>query len=258
MRISEKSGFTLIELGLVLVILSLLASGLLSMATQNVRVAKRNELEMKMDTIEAALINYRKEHGYLPCPGDITLADSAQNFGFPAVPPGNCDGGDGSALNPTLNATYADADVRAGTVPVRVLGLTDEYAYDPWGGRFYYVVTASITAPGSFNPTTLTNSAFGDLQIWDESASELTGNAVMVLLSFGPNGRGAVQRSGQVKYNGTPSGDENDNCNCDGSTVHTVDNGFRSHRTNDGDFDDIIRYYTRTQLMSAADSTTDK
>jgi type II secretory pathway pseudopilin PulG len=258
MRKHKNSGYTLLELGLVLVVLSLVASGILTIATQKIRAAKLREVEVKMDTIERAVFSFRKANGYVPCPGDITLLESDQNFGFKAyssvATAPTCQDGDGSPLKP--NANFASGQTVGGMVPVRTLGLPDEYARDPWNGKFFYVVDKRITSTSTFNPAKLTDTTLiGSITVNDQTGSPRTSSAALLIMSFGPNGHGAYLGTAR-KFTGSTNADEWENCDCNASITGTFNSTFVAHPST-GDstnilnsFDDIVRYYSRTQLIS--------
>ncbi len=255
----------MLELGLVLVVLSLLVSGLLTVATQNIRLAKKKELEMKMDAIEEAVLSYRRMHGFIPCPGDITLVETAQNFGFQAVNPGSCQDGTGGALSPDIDAAWVSSNTAAGAVPVRTLGLPDDYARDPWGAKFFYVVDIRATAASTFAVSKLTNtSLIGSITVKDASDNTITSTAVMLLMSFGPNGHGSYVTSSR-KFTGSINDQEHDNCTCDdvGGTG-SFDSVFYAHPASGSSsgaldsFDDVARFYSRAKLSSDEDTATEK
>jgi type II secretory pathway pseudopilin PulG len=255
MRTGKKSGFTLLELGLVLIVLSLLASGILTMATQSVRIAKKNEIEMKMDAIYDAIINYRKAYGYIPCPADPRLADSNQYFGFQGTNPGNCTDG-----TPATNFQAGNTSSVKGDVPVRTLGLPDSYAYDPWGGRFIYAVQQIGTLSGGFSAVDI-NDTNPKMTIFDSATgTQITDQAFLVLLSLGPNGHGARQANAVIKYVGSTNTYEQENCSCTAAIPNSWDDGnfyigasTSSSSDTLNNFDDIGRFYTKWQITSATD-----
>lgn len=260
MTYRKNSGFTLLELGLVLVVLSLLVSGFLSVATQNIRLAKKKELEMKLDAIEDAVISFRKANGYIPCPGDLALADSNANFGFQAQTVGIniCTTG-------TPAATFNDgSNTVAGMVPVRTLGLPDDYARDPWNGKFLYVVDKRATDASTFSVAKLNDtSLIGSITVKDSGNFNITTTAVLAVVSFGQNGHGAYVGTAR-KYVGSTNAAEWENCACDASSVGTFDSEFYSYinagasATGLDTYDDAVRFYNRSQLVSDTDTKTEK
>ncbi len=257
----KNSGFTLIELGIVLAVLSLMLGGVLAVATQNVRVAKKEELKIKMDAIESALLAFRKVNGYIPCPGDLTQQTDDADFGVRAPDAGVCNGSSPAAF---VNTAVTAA---AGMVPVRDLGLPDSYAIDPWGGYFVYVTDLGATSTTTFTPNKITDtSTLGVITVLDELGGTRTAVAIAVLISFGPNGHGAYQVGGVRKLVSSTNDHEGQNCYCTPYPGGVFDIAtFYQHpaTTSPNDaldsFDDIVRYYTRGQFLSAtSDAITDK
>src|SRR5258708_7516387 len=126
-RISQQ-GFTLLELSIVLLIMSVMAAGLMTVMAQNARNERIDELNKKMDAIENALIAFRRANNRLPCPADGTTLITAANFGVEAVNPGSC----------TTGATFNSYGARtaAGTI----------------SANFYYL-SGSVATVGGVVPT---------------------------------------------------------------------------------------------------------
>lgn len=250
-RRKHKAGFTLLELGVVIIILSLLASGALAIATQKTRLAKQEEMLQKLNAIENALQSYRKSYNRLPCPANIALAESNNNFGFEAANPGSCIGG-------TPAATFDDGgNSVGGMLPVNTLGLPMEYAYDPWGGRILYAVDERITAADAFTTYPAYDANIGQITI-----ANVTSRGVAIVLSHGPNGHGAYQVNATRKSYGSVNTDEQENCDCNASAVTgAFDQSFvlQVNTTSTAgvldSFDDIGRAYTRQQFISVSEDT---
>jgi prepilin-type N-terminal cleavage/methylation domain-containing protein len=269
MRKSNK-GFSLLELSVVLVVISMMIGGLLNLATQMAAEAKQNELEMKLATIEEALLNFRKANNRLPCPADGTLSTTNQYFGLEGVTPGDCTTGSSYSANirtsaaalPTANfynSTYSNTV--GGVVPARTLGLSEGYMMDPWGGRFVYVVDKRLTATNAFNTHPATSTSVGSLTVRTRASAgaTLTSSAAVVLLSHGQNGHGAYQISGTRKISGATDSDELKNCHCTATSMTSTayDSTFVQHPSTEsvgaGGYDDTLRFYGRAYFRSSDD-----
>jgi len=244
----RRSGFTLLEISLVLLILSLMLSGVLAMLAQESRRSNAAELEMKMDAIERALASYSKRSDAyaLPCPSNPELALTHADFGFAASP--GCTTGSGSRAIP---AAYRNASAASGTVPVRTLGLPDEYAFDPWGNKFTYMVTIAITATNILQTSAVTdNTMLQEIRLYSTDAS--TGFFVSAtVVSHGVNGSGSFNRAGVRKSSIIRNTYEQSNCSCNGSGSLTFSN-IIYYGPYDGaeadveyQFDDVVRFYQR-------------
>lgn len=252
-NINDRRGFTLLELSIVLLVLSLVAGGVFAIMAQEVRRNKQSELQTKMDAIQNAMIKFRRQNNRLPCPADATAALSDENFGLEASNPGVCDGDPAANFNDTENTV-------GGVIPVKSLGLPDDYMFDPWGGRFSYAVDMRMTAPSAFTTYPVTNTTVGSITVLDVASNSRTTNAIAVVISHGNNGHGAYQLSGLRKSARSTNTDEQMNCYCDeNATATTFDNTFimRPHSgstsSSTSGFDDVLRYWVRSQMFSPAD-----
>jgi len=135
-----RTGFSLMELSVVLGIISLIAGAGMTMAQGALKAADRVTSQERLTTIKLALDSFAKTYGYFPCPFDRALAPTAPAFGRENRTAGSIDCG---ATNGTsyINA----ANIITGAVPVRTLGLPDSYAGDAWGNKFTYAVTMNHT-----------------------------------------------------------------------------------------------------------------
>lgn len=315
----RRAGFTLVELSIVLLIFSLMLGGILAAVTQDIRRKKQAELQMKLDTIEEALLNFRKLNTRLPCPADIDDAVTASTFGTEKATPGTCTGANYTySLAPTGSLTvaslvvtgvssttgiYADsgiigtsiavgttvasvdsgtqitlskqsippqafgasaftiASLVGGVLPTKALGLPDEYMFDPWGGRFLYMVDLRMTGSSAFTTYTV-GSSIGSIVVLDSASSPNTRypRAVAAIISHGPNGHGAYQISGARKSSGSTNANEQENCDCNAAAAAgTFDNlivlgrGTQSSGDVLTSFDDTVRYYTRGSFYSRSE-----
>lgn len=177
-----SSGFTLVEMAVVVVVMGILLTlGLrMTQATQN--NAAWAETKLKQDRIKVALIAFMRTNGRLPCP-DAALPPT----GAEPLPIGNC----------LVNAGR-------GVLPWQALGLSVNDVQDGWSNFFTYRV-ANGTPPGNRNWTLRVGATAFTLQefvapsaaltIRERSdlgvLSTLTTNAVVAIISHGKNGLGA-------------------------------------------------------------------
>lgn len=246
-------GFSLLEMSVVLLILSLMLGGILAALTQESRRSQRAQLMAKMDVIEQALLGYSKKSTTyaLPCPGPITAITNS-TFGV-AVASG------------CATATYKGSGAATGIVPVRTLGLADEYAFDPWGNLFTYTVSQAAATTNAFSGTRPMSTSVGALTITDTSANNRTTTAVAVLLSHGPDGFGSFTRSGARKSGYSSNTSQRTNCHClanasDGTYDANYVMGFETLSSSDAEnnFDDILRYWGRENFLLTPEIYTEK
>ena len=193
----HMNGFSLIELSIVLVILSLLSSVFLPNLQQqrqhNAFIKTQQSLEIARD----ALMTYALLNGYLPCPDWATLpADPA--YGLASD----------SCISPNAE----------GWLPFRSLGLTEGdgwfgIAAGPHAGRITYRVDPAFTR--SFGQRIALSTVFAsNLSIVDQAGNKLTSDAerpIAVLISSGADGQlngenGIFRQDGQnPRYESHPA-----------------------------------------------------
>lgn len=267
--LSRQRAYTLMELSMVLVVLSLLSAAAMRYST-NATVSKNNkQLTATMDAVETALQSYAVTYSRLPCPSDTTVSDNSAAFG---VEVGTS--GDGNCTGYNFINSTADADdgtttsqVVAGAIPTKTLKIDDRYAYDPWGRRILYVVDKRITATSAFTTYPVSNSTVGVIVVKksaaDSFANAISARGLYALLSFGPNGHGGYVRNPgntSTRYNdGSTNTDEQKNCHCTSAAVAgTFDRNFvqktrAMSTTLTNMFDDILRYKSRAQMTKYSD-----
>jgi hypothetical protein len=155
-------------------------------------------------------------------------------------------------LGGTVRVLNSGEAVRIGTLPVRALGLRDRFIADEYGNRYIYAVTEKHTSSGNFA------AANGAIAIKDNTGAPIVSNASYILLSTGPNGRGAYRYQTGLA-NATACGTvtatdplDNENCNDDFT--------FRDARFNNGSvtnkfFDDFPRWQQKALLVSSTGSS---
>ncbi len=255
MRRQRQSGFSLIELSVVLVIVALVSAGGIAILRGSISQRQQEETVAKLAKIEEILLYYRRAFNRLPCPGDITLAPTAGNFGIEAANPGTCTGG-----TPVANFGPAATHVIAGMLPVKTLQLDDEYAFDGWGRRFMYVIDRRFTDVEAFNNIVVSDQTTGAVVINDTNDDLRTDHGVYVVTSFGENGHGGYPRAGSTSRRDADSTNvhELENCDCNANAVSgTFDQEFvqRAPGSNDASddtdyFDDVVVYKVRGLLRS--------
>ncbi len=251
---SYRTGFTLLELAIVLVVLSLLAAGIMALLAQDTRRAKAMELEARLEAVHDALLAFRRLNDRLPCPADATLAVGSADFGVEAATPGTCTGG-------APEANFDDgSNTVGGVLPVKSLGLPDTHMFDPWGGRLTYAVDIRATEAAAFTTYGPADTTIGSIQVNDGSGNARTTQAVAVIVSHGANGHGAYQLNGTRKSIGSTNSSEQLNCHCNASAADDVFTNVFDQHEQSGDYsdltdsyDDTVVYYVRSHLLSAAE-----
>lgn len=247
-RIRKRSGFTLLEMMLVLLILSLILTfGVAARISMLMDKNKDNTLAT-MKTIQQQLIRYRDNpnspfYGSLPCPALETDTVSSSTYGWAQAP---CNSG----------------GMVKGAVPTETLGLPNEDMYDAYGRRFHYYVWSPATASCFFKNNPIPY-AGGGITIYDGNgtalANQITALALYAIVSPGRQGHGGYLQSGAMYTSGSTNAGVQANCWCTGSgaaqpSVYLVDASLTpsNNGVNNG-FDNLVVYAEREQILSAAD-----
>ncbi len=251
------SGFTILELTIVLLIIGVVLAGGVVVTSAMLTRQQTDETEAKLETIEEALLNYRRAFKRIPCPGDIIIAPDAANFGMEAPDTGTCTGS-----TPAANFGPASSTVVAGGLPTATLNLDDDYAVDGWGRKFLYAVDTQFTAVDAFVSIPISDVTTGAITVNDTNDDARTTTGAYVIVSFGPDKHGSYGRlGGTVRFDADSTNTHQlENCDCDSNAVATAfDNVFvqRAAGNTPGaltdSFDDIVVFKTRQLLLSADD-----
>ena len=99
----------------------------------------------------------------------------------------------GIFFDPT-GTSAPDTSYIEGGVPTKTLGLPDDYAFDGWGCWIMYAVSTAMTQGVAFSTIPATD-VTTRLTVNDASGNAKTTKAAYVLVSFGPDGFGAIRAS---------------------------------------------------------------
>lgn len=273
---SASSGFTLLEISVVLVIIALITGMAVSSGISIVSSARFAATQKKMAAIDAALLQFRTYNNRLPCPGDLTLAPSSANYGIEAG------AGTGTAIatgtgvctdtgmlpQATFTATNSTNTYGGveGSLPALTLGLPADMMYDGWGNLFRYAVDVTTTANGVF-ATLGTSCVAGTIKVKDAAGNSRSTASIYALISHGANGHGAYTKNGVTMNAASTNANELVNCHCNSSGATTTSSGAQTSNpatyiqagssldstTLTNAFDDIVTYKERWQMQAAWD-----
>lgn len=229
---THQSGFSLVELAIVLIIVALLTSGLLVGLSSQRNLAENKDAQHQQEIIVEAILGFAMSSGRLPCPADPEIA-TANGAGTEELVP---------CTKSTCTAVDRECKLEHGVIPWRSLGLQET---DPWGNRFTYFVGSEYANP--FTQTEKDNGTrtrfsldtVGRANIQDNSGLAVASDLPAVIVSHGSRGAGGYQSSG-LQVAGA-SGDEAKNADANLT--------FVSHTPNDN-FDDLVTWIIPTILKS--------
>lgn len=191
-RTKHQGGFSLIELAVVLIILSvLLGLGLSAMNAQLTR-AHFETTTKRQQIVKDALVNYLRVNRRLPCPANA-VSDGVQ---VPDNMVGPC--------NPGVVA----GTTNFGILPWRTLGLDRDTAIDGWGTLFSYMVSNSNAAGQSQNWTsnvTVFGDNLGALMMQDRTAIPPVRRFSAAIISHGQNTLGGFTAKGTANIAPPPA-----------------------------------------------------
>jgi prepilin-type N-terminal cleavage/methylation domain-containing protein len=245
----RSQGFTLIEIAIVLIIITLISGGLISffniqLTNQRITSTKANEVAIKI-----ALTNFIAQNNRLPCPAIPNLAPGAAGYGREAT-----------ATASACTGLTPNGAVVTGIVPWISMGISSDAASDGYYNRFTYQVVLAATST-SLTPQTVSGIS-GAISLHSSGPGVLgappTGNqsnacgsglpnpcaAVAMLVSHGRNGYGAYSNQG-IQQTAAIGPDEQENTNGDSRFVVK---DFSDSPTNP--FDDIVLAMTPNDLLS--------
>lgn len=240
----RANGFTLVELSIVLVIISLLAASGLVVGTTMIERAAYVDTDKILDQLDESLRDYYIVNGRLPCPAAIDTLPGASDFGVETA----CSSG--AAVAGTDHFNTANGGVRMGMIPARTLGLNDKAASDKYGSRIIYAVSESLTEKSTFG------AALGAITIVDASNNDILDEAAYALYSHGRDRNGSFAYSNAALISACTAAATLDKMNCE------FDDGeLRDAPYNRGDvtaryFDDLIRWAPKYHLMAQETQST--
>ncbi len=217
-------GFSLVELAIVLVVVSLLAGGLMTTLSSQIGLRNTQDTRQRLKDVHEALLGYAATHiaadghPYLPCPD--TDNDGAEN-----------------RSGTTCTTPAANAE---GTLPWRDLGIGRE---DAWGNRFRYRVDRHFSDSST---GIAINTPAASLRVCDQTpcATFVATQIPVVILSHGTNGFGAINSGGGVNLVAT-SADELENSNSNDDFVSHTPTPAGAN-----EFDDLVTWISPNILYS--------
>jgi prepilin-type N-terminal cleavage/methylation domain-containing protein len=231
-------GFTIIEIAVVLVIITILLGILLPSIGARIDAARVAATKTKIENIKSSILAFIAKNGRLPCPAIEGLAPPPpagpdNGYGREATPKGACTG----------TAALTTGVVR-GVVPWRDLSLSDDDALDGHFRRFTYAVVTSETnltvarLPGIVGTIALHSGT----PVAPGNQLNINNLAVFVVVSYGSNGFGAYSSEGIRQA--LPVGDD-ELANTDTGDIAFVQKDFSNA------YDDVVVGVSAREILTS-------
>jgi type II secretory pathway pseudopilin PulG len=242
-------------MAIVLLIMSLVASAMLSFGIKETANSRRELTQTRMDVIETAIADFMLRNGRLPCPAEGFLAPTTAGYGVE-----NC-----------VNTLIAAQTIHVGTVPITTIGISDELMLDGWDKRFTYAVDSALVGAQAFfttNPTAPPQGQISVLVSGGAPGTTRTTTGAVVLMSAGDNGWGAWSQQPastdrlipDATTLATMGAGELENAHVSPYTAGTPLNFDRNftQEARSATFDDVVRFMDRNQIIQKAGGIVDR
>lgn len=205
----NNAGFSLIELSVVMVIVSILLVGVLQAYRIYDEKSKIERMNILMTTLDQNIMSFLKKEGRLPCPAPVDGAAAGNNFDSES-----CSGA-------TNVAGTSGGRVLIGKIPAASLGLSNDYMRDTYGSYITYAVTEAATTSAS--------GVVGAIRVREENIDRTAGsstfgelvelenhtNVAYLFVSAGRTKAGAFTHEG-TRLNCSTNTKDGENCNANG------------------------------------------
>ncbi|WP_412033198.1 thrombospondin type-1 domain-containing protein [Nitratireductor aquimarinus] len=212
----RQDGYSLLGIALLLIVVGLMVHPGLHLVKIWREYSNSTETAERMTAAQDAVKAFVMENGRYPCPAPLNAPIDSARFGREVSD--DCTDGDHAG---TFRSAGRDGRmVRTGTLPVRTLGLRDEWIVDGWNHRFTYAVTEEFAAEGA--PLAADRGAITIVDGAGNAASASEGNVVHLILAHGPDRRGAYNLGGAPQEPCDPDAFAGENCTHNARYVNTL------------------------------------
>lgn len=258
-NLSGKKGYTLVELSIAILIISLLMAGVFSMLTGSINNSKATLTNQRISQIYKSMGTYLMVNKRLPCPASI-LTSKIENatYGQEIGAGTGCVGGGVYQSTTSTNLLF-------GGVPVVALNLSSEYAEDGYGNKLNYFIDRRFTK-NFINPGSVISDSFGTsnsvsniIEIDEKQAngafSILSSNVIFTLFSSGANGLGGFDAESGARNSLSTESEEAKNQpitlnDAVSPPTASFDYQFIMNSFGSDSFDDILIYKTRIDFVN--------
>ena len=241
----KTSGFTLLEMAVVLAILSSVIAGVLSLGNAKHEQNKHKLTAHRLNVMEQRLAYLASEADIIPCPAIINAAIGSADFGAET----DCTIATVAGVTSRGGASLSSEEVRIGAVPIRALNLPDVYMFDGWNNRFIYIMTAQMADAGTGVSGHTTANTDNVILIRDKNGNQIPENTAdtviaYAIVSHGKDGEGAYNKAGTVQESCDFSNLDGENCdyNAGDNDATFRDTAIVDSVVSTDYYDDIMRW----------------
>ncbi len=203
----RQTGFSLLELSVVLIVFGLLAGSMLGNLSGQRQLAEEQRARRQLELSLEALYGFAISHGRLPCPAEPALGSDLADAGNESCP------------------------LEHGVLPWRSLGLAET---DPWGQRLSYYARREFTTPPAPDARAgfmLDSEGNANIRPAASAGNKLADKLPAVIVSHGRNGSGGYRSNGQP----IPAGHPDESENADADLIYV-------NRLPDDHYDDLVTW----------------
>ena len=231
----KQTGFTLIELAIVLVIIGVLIGSFLGTLGSRIDTTRRAEAQEDLENIKSALLGYAFSSGgpYLPCPCTADCALDAANPGLENRGSGTCTAG-----------------AAVGYLPWGTLGLKPA---DSWNTLYSYWVHPAFSNDSVGSEIDLADTGSGQVRTRNPAGTTtplVASNVVAVVFTHGKNTYGGLSVDGEPRP-AIPAGniDEMNNLDTNSEFVSRSPTEVGASMPG-GEFDDIVFWISDYEIKA--------
>lgn len=245
-------GFTLIEMAIVLIIITLVVGGALVPLGAQIEQRQRAETQRTLDEFREALIGYTLSNSVLPCPSRVNGSGIPDGTAVPNADP--------ASITKVCGIDTSDPTqpkVVTGYIPWVTLGVNNK---DAWGNLIRYAVALKFADAGTpFTLNTASLNASNTITIQSRNtAGALTTISTTIpaaVLSLGKNGYGAMSADGINLFTpaafATNNPDEYQNQKFNSNTFYSRTPAPQGTATTlGGEFDDMVAWISPNILFN--------
>lgn len=230
---SKHSGFTLVEMAVVLLMASLMTGFMLQVIDTGKAVDCYVQTRHQVRDINKAIEKFTYANSRLPMPARLDFGSNNPAFGV-------------EASTGNMSVTATGDNVLIGMLPHATLGLGNGYAADCWGNKFVYAVTEKLTTSNAATGYTSSSPGVITLNTNALNAPTTVSAAVSyVVISPGMNGVGATgltANNSSINSCSLAATDPVERENCDHTNSIFTTAAFNNGATAADYFDDVIVY----------------